>query len=76
MEYNPYIFIVLFQHVQVLNALGDQPAGYAMKLERHTVNFHVLLTMEDALQVQCVKKHQLQILVIAVHLQLPVKVRV
>ena len=76
MECNPYIFIILFQHVQVLNALGDQLARYAMKLERHTVNFHVLLTMEDALQVQCAKKHQLQILVIAVHLQLPVKVKV
>ena len=63
-----------FQHVQVLNAPGDQLAEHAMKLERHTVNIHVLLTMEDVLQVQCAQKLQLQIPVNAVHLQLPVKV--
>ena len=64
-----------FQHVQVLNAPGDQLAEHAMKLERHTVSFPVLLTMEDVLQVQYAQKHQLQIPVNAVHLQFPVKVQ-
>ena len=59
---------MLFQHIQVLNAPGDQLAEHAMKLERHSVSFHVLLTNEDVLQVQYAQKHQLQILFNAFHL--------
>ena len=61
------------QLVRVLNVQLDHSVEYVRKQIQHTVNFHVPLTMEDALRVQHAQKSHV-LLTNAAHLVLTVKV--
>ena len=62
------------QLVRVLIVQLDHSVEYVRKLIQHTVNFHVPLTMADALRVQHAQKSHV-LLTNAAHLVLAVKVR-
>ena len=73
--YNILLLPILFplQLVRVLIVQLDHSVEYVRKQIQHTVNFHVPLTMEDALRVQHAQKSRV-LLTNAAHPVLPVKV--